>query len=103
MKSKISNFIEFKKDKKDSFNNNEINVNNGIAAKAKIYGVATGKSKPPPLIQLEENEKKLFDKIKDFLLKQKEIIFTLDDDSADDCNVVLYIKERIYSNQRYAA
>ncbi len=100
IKSKISDFIDFKKDKKDSLNINEIKRNNSIAAKAKIYGVATGKSKPPPLIQLEENEKKLFNKIKDFLLKQKEIIFTLDDDSANDCNVVLYIKERIYSNQK---
>ena len=52
------------------------------------------------MIQLDEKEKRLFEKIKEFLLKQKEIIFTLDVNSNDD-NIVLYIKERIYSRDKF--
>ena len=34
-----------------------------------------------------------------YLQKQKEIIFTLDSNSPDD-NIVLYVKEKIYSKQK---
>lgn len=98
IRNKISDFIEFRKEKKGATKDKDAREDNDVFIKAKIYGETTGKSNFPPLIQLEDNEKKLFDKIKDFLIKQKEVIFTLDTNSQDD-NIVLYIKENLYTKQ----
>ncbi len=98
IRNKISDFIEFRKEKGTPLKDKEIKDDNNIFIKAKIYGETTGRSSYPPLIQLEENERKLFEKIKEFLIKQKEVIFTLDANSRDD-NIVLYIKENLYSKR----
>ena len=60
--------------------------------------IPTKKAPPPQLQKLENNEEKLFYSIKDYLLDNKDIIFTHDTDEPDE-NIVIYVKNKDYTGR----